>query len=147
MENGVRFRFIGNTRLLNEEIRRLLKDIEEKTKDCYNFMFNLALSYRSRDEMTRAIKKIMKGVEEGAIKQEDVSEKLVNDYLYVKTPVDVLVRTSGEVHFSDFLLWQSTTAQLCFTEKLWPDFNFWEFIKLIFKYQRSNRNFMKYISH
>lgn len=118
----------------------MLAECTERTKNSKKFTLNLALAYTAREEITNSIQNIMRGVEEGVIKQEDVSVKLITDCLYVTTPVDVLVRTSGVVRLSDFLLWQSTTAQLCFIEKFWPDLNIWDFLKMIFKYQRFVRS-------
>lgn len=92
----------------------------------------------ARDEITNSIKSIIEGVEAGMIEEKDINEQLISSCLYTnKSPdPDLLVRTSGEVRFSDFMLWQITSSQVCFAEVLWPEFCIWHLLAAVFNYQR-----------
>lgn len=93
----------------------------------------------ARDEITTAVRDVMKGIEENLIDENDIDEKLISNCLYTnKSPdPDLLVRTSGEVRFSDFLLWQITSTQVYFADVLWPEFNLWHLLAAVFNYQRN----------
>jgi len=102
-------------------------------------LLNAALSYSGKDEILRAVKHILKD----RLKPEDISEEVFEGYLYTKglPSPDLIIRTSGEIRLSNFLLWQSAYSELYFTETLWPDFRKDEFINAIQEYQKRERRF------
>ncbi|GJQ72163.1 hypothetical protein Trydic_g3257 [Trypoxylus dichotomus] len=119
MELGVCIRVIGNLELLPQDIRKLIADAIIMTKDNSKLFLNIAFAYTSRDELTTAVKNILKGVELDLISPDDINEQLVSQCLYTNgsPDPDLLVRTSGEVRFSDFLLWQIWNTNVCFAEE------------------------------
>ncbi|KRT83815.1 hypothetical protein AMK59_3610 [Oryctes borbonicus] len=146
MELGVCIRVIGNLDLLPEDTRKLIAEAVIMTKDNNKLFLNIAFAYTSRDELTTAVKNILKGVELGLINPDDINEKLISQCLYTNhsRDPDLLVRTSGEVRFSDFLLWQIWNTNVCFAEVLWPDFCLWHLLASVFQYQRCYADIQKY---
>lgn len=138
MSVGVCIRVIGNLELLPEDVRKLIAKAVLLTKDNNKCFLNVAFAYTSRDEIANAIKCTVNGVKTNKIAVEDISEQLITDCLYTNksTRPDILVRTSGEVRFSDFLLWQIWNTNICFTEVLWPEFCIWHLLASVFQYQR-----------
>lgn len=138
MEKGVKIRVIGNLKMLPNELQRLIAEVMLMTCDNQNSVLNVAFAYTSRDEITNSLKTIMQGVEENDIKIEDLNDSLIDECLYTNncSDVDLLVRTSGEKRFSDFLLWQTQATTFYFTEALWPEFTLWHLLGAIFHYQR-----------
>lgn len=108
------------------------------TKNNNRCFLNVAFAYTSRDEVTNSIKCAVDGVRSNSIEIEDITEQLITDCLYSNksTKPDILVRTSGEIRFSDFLLWQIWNTNICFTEVLWPEFCVWHLLASVFQYQR-----------
>lgn len=104
----MKIRVIGNLNLLPEDLQKSIADAMLMTKDNNKSILNVAFAYTSRHEITNSIATVMKGFEDGDLKQEDLSQSLINECLYTNkcNDVDLLVRTSGELRFSDFLLWQ-----------------------------------------
>jgi len=138
-ERNVVFRAIGNIMMLPARIQKMLMRFEEQTKNNTGLLLVSALSYGGRDEIVHAIRDIMKG----GIDPEDVDEELIDKYLYtagIPEP-DLIIRTSGEMRLSNFLLWQSAYSELYFTETLWPDFSRDEFMRAIMEYERRERRF------
>ena len=133
------FRAVGNIEKLPDNIRKLLRDFEELTKKNTGLVLSSALSYGSRAEIVNAVKKIIKD----GVRAKDVDEELFESYLYtagIPDP-DLIIRTSGEMRLSNFLLWQSAYSEFYFTEKLWPDFGRKEFIAAINEYRGRERRF------
>ena len=104
---------------------------------------HIALNYGSRDEMTRAVKKIVTDVMESKIDLNSIDDSLISSYLDTKEipDPDLLIRTSGEKRISNFLLWQIAYTEFYFTDKLWPDFDENDLYKAIFEYQNRERRF------
>lgn len=146
MTEGVCIRIIGNLSLLPPDIRKLIAEAMLLTKDNNKAVLNVAFSYTSRDEITNSMKEIVDGVDNDELKVEDINEDLISQCLYTNQSPnpEVLVRTSGEVRLSDFLLWQISNTQICFTKVLWPEFCIWHLLACIFKYQRCYRDLKKY---
>ncbi|XP_011333351.1 dehydrodolichyl diphosphate synthase complex subunit DHDDS isoform X2 [Ooceraea biroi] len=138
MENGVCIRVIGNLSLLPENIRKLISQVIIMTKNNNKTNLNIAFAYTSRDEITNAIKDITTAVKRTDILPEDINEDLISDclYTYHSTNPDLLIRTSGEIRLSDFLMWQISETCLYFSNVLWPEFCVWDFIHAIFYYQK-----------
>ena len=105
----------------------------------------LALSYGSREEITKTIQEISLKVKKGLISPENIDEKLINNHLYTQDlpDVDLLIRTSGEQRISNFLLWQLAYAELYFTDVYWPDFQNEDLYGAIINYQKRERRFGK----
>ena len=142
---GVRLHVIGEVENLPTLVREQLLNVVELTKKNSKGNLVLALSYGSQREILNAVKEIAQEVKEGKISAEDINEKLFENHLYTKDlpPVDLLIRTSGEVRISNFLLWQIAYAELQFLDIFWPDFQEDHFYQCIINYQNKERRFGK----
>lgn len=142
-ENDIKVIFSGRRDRFSKENIELLNKIEEKTKDRQGLILNICFDYGSYTEILTATKEISLLYKENKIKLEDIDEKLFENHLYTKDlpKLDLLIRTSGELRISNFLLWQLAYSELYFTKKLWPDFNNKELLKAIDNYQRRNRTY------
>ena len=142
---GIRIRAIGDLEALPEDVRNQLYNIMELTKNNTKGNLTLALSYGSQKEILNAVKELCKKVKNGDINENDIDEKLFEQHLYTKEipPVDLLIRTSGEVRVSNFLLWQIAYAEMQFIDVLWPDFTKETFFQCILDYQTKERRFGK----
>lgn len=146
MTDGICIRVIGNLSLLPPDIRKLLAEAMLLTKDNKKAVLNVAFSYTSRYEIANSMKEILRGVDNNEINVEDINEDLISGCLYTNQSPDpeLLVRTSGEVRLSDFLLWQISNTEICFAEVLWPEFCVWHLMACIFKYQRCCNDLQRY---
>ena len=142
---GLRIHAIGDLDRLPDTVREQLLNIIELTKNNNKGNLILALSYGSKREILNAVKEISKKVKDGEVDINDIDEKLFENHLYTKDfpPVDLLIRTSGEVRISNFLLWQIAYAELQFLDTLWPDFTKEDFFQCIVNYQSKERRFGK----
>ena len=142
---GIRIRAIGDLEALPEDVRNQLYNIMELTKNNTKGNLTLALSYGSQKEILNAVKELCKKVKNEDIDENDIDEKLFEQHLYTKEipPVDLLIRTSGEVRVSNFLLWQIAYAEMQFIDVLWPDFTKETFFQCILDYQTKERRFGK----
>ena len=146
IKENVQVRLVGNLdRLIGEydSLRESFLRIIENTKHNTGLVFNVAFNYGGHDEIVRVTKEISSDISEGKIKTSDINEKLFEQYLYTKeySNVDLLIRTSGEIRISNFLLWQIAYSEFVFTKTNWPDFTKNKLIKCIAEYQRRNRRF------
>ncbi len=123
-KNNIKLRIIGDPFKLSEDIRSQVAAAEERTKNNTALTLCIGLSYGSRKEMVRAIRKIAGDIAAGKLLPEELSETRMGDYLDTcgLPDPDLLIRTGGEKRLSNFLLWQSAYAELYFTDTLWPDF-------------------------
>ena len=142
---GIRIRAIGDLEALPEDVRNQLYNIMELTKNNTKGNLTLALSYGSQKEILNAVKELCKKVKNGDINENDIDEHLFEQHLYTKEipPVDLLIRTSGEVRVSNFMLWQIAYAEMQFIDVLWPDFTKETFFQCILDYQTKERRFGK----
>jgi len=143
LENDIRLTAIGNLEELPDEVYTVLTDTIKKTEACKGMILNLALSYGGRDDILRAVKKILSDYELKRIKGEEITEGLFSDYLFtaeIPDP-DLMIRTSGERRISNFLLWQLAYTEIYITDTLWPDFTKEELIEAIFDFQTRERRF------
>lgn len=142
---GLRMHIIGDIKKLPELVQDQLMQLVEITKNNKRGNLILALSYGSQKEILNAVKQISIEVKNGELNEEDITEKVFENHLYTKDlpPVDLLIRTSGEVRISNFLLWQIAYAELQFLDILWPDFGKEDFFKCIDDYQNKERRFGK----
>lgn len=142
-KNNIRVRMIGERGRFASDIVDAINVLEEKTKKNTGMTFVIAVNYGSRDEITRAVRKIMTDVEEGKIAPEDMTEEVFASYLDtagIPDP-DLMIRTSGEFRLSNYLLWQLAYSELYVTECLWPDFNKEELLNAIRQYNKRERRF------
>ncbi|KAJ1532384.1 hypothetical protein ONE63_000984 [Megalurothrips usitatus] len=141
-EHGVHIRIIGNLELLPEDLRKLMAQAILITKDNNRSILNIAYAYTAREEILQTVKQAVGGVTDGVLSPSNVTKELLSKTLYTnKSPTpDLLIRTSGEVRYSDFLLWQVSCSCVYFTNVLWPDFTLWHLLGAVFYYQRSYQN-------
>ncbi len=133
------FRAIGDIKRLPSGVRKLIDKFEKLTMENTGLIVTSALSYGGRTELVHAVQNIIK---EG-IPAEDINESVIGEHLYtigIPEP-DLIIRTSGEVRTSNFLIWQAAYAELYFTEILWPDFGRDEFIAALSEYENRDRRF------
>ena len=144
-KNNIRLQTIGDTKSLPQDTyNELMMSIEETSKNTGTTLI-LALSYSSRWEIKEAIKAVVCDAKEGKLSAQDITEITLNQYLCTKDypDPDLLIRTSGELRISNFLLWQLAYTELYFTQKLWPDFRKQDLIDAIVDYQSRQRRFGK----
>ena len=145
MKNNVRLLTIGDTERLPEGAKRKFEQCMEETSGNTGLRLVIALSYSARWEITNAMQEAVRKVQAGALKAEDVNEELVSSLMTTAgmPDPDLLIRTSGELRISNFLLWQLAYSELYFTDCLWPEFTEEEFCKAIVDYQHRERRFGK----
>lgn len=144
-KNNMCVRVLGDKTRLDTDIQEKIADLEEATKNNTGLHFQIAINYGGRDEMTRAMKKIAKEVEEGKLTPGEITEQVVEEHLDthgIPDP-DLLIRTCGEQRISNFLLWQNAYTEFYFTEVAWPDFSKEELEKAIAAYNQRDRKFGK----
>ncbi|MCR5369578.1 MAG: isoprenyl transferase [Clostridium sp.] len=142
-ENNVRVKMIGDRYRFAEDIIQGINTLEEETKDNTGLTFIIAVNYGSRDEIRRAVRRMLEDAAAGKITPEEVDEPMIASYLDtagIPDP-DLMVRTSGELRLSNYLLWQLAYAELYVTDCLWPDFDREELIRAIEAYNRRDRRF------
>ncbi|MEW6685841.1 MAG: isoprenyl transferase [Candidatus Edwardsbacteria bacterium] len=142
-QNNVRLRAIGRLTDLSLEAQELLKETIAYTSKNSGLILNLALSYGGRVEIIEAIQKLMADFSAGRILKENIDEKTFTQYLYAPDlpEPDLLIRTSGEMRISNFLLWQVAYTEIWVTETLWPDFGRRHLYEAILGYQKRERRF------
>lgn len=136
LKNNVKFRAIGDLSKFSKKLQTIIQDTEDKTAKCTGLTQILALNYGSRDEIVRAVKKLNE-------KNIEVNEENINSCLDTSNmpDVDMLIRTSGEVRISNYLLWQSAYAEMFFTQTYWPEFNTNELDDIISDFHKRERRF------
>lgn len=143
MKRNCRIRIIGEVDGLPEHTRKVVQDAERKTANNTGIILNLALNYGGRLELVNAIKKIAVDVAAGHMQMDEIDEQAVSERLLtgdVPDP-DLMIRTSGELRLSNFLLWQSAYTELWFTDVFWPDFRRESLYEAIRAFQRRGRRF------
>ena len=145
MKNNIRFQMIGDTEKLPEKVQERLNHCIERTSNNTGMCLILALSYSSKWEITNAVKKIARKVEEGSLDIESITDETIGKHLCTKDmpDPDLMIRTGGEVRLSNYLLWQCAYSELYFCDTYWPDFKEEEFYKAICDYQKRERRFGK----
>ena len=145
LENNVRLIATGDIERLPEKRREVLVDAINKTTNNTGLVLNLALNYSGRNEIIEAVKKIAQDVAVGRIKPDSINDGLFATYLQTNglPDPDLLIRTSGEMRISNFLLWQTSYTELYVTDVLWPDFSEDDFLQALLVYQSRERRFGK----
>lgn len=142
-KSNIKISVIGRRDRLSSEFLEDIDEAIEKTKDHTGLNLVLAVDYGSLDEIKTATKEIATLVANGKMKIDDIDDNTIFNHLYTKNlpPLDLLIRTSGEIRISNFLLLQLAYSELYFTDCLWPDFNEIELLKAIESYQKRNRRY------
>ena len=142
-ENNVRIKFLGRTEDFSPALQKLMRESAELMKNNTGVKFNVAADYGGQDEIIRAAQKLARRVQSGELLPEDISEKIFEAELdtFDQPPVDLLIRTSGELRISNFLLWQAAYAEFWFTDTTWPEFTPEEFIDALIDFSKRNRRF------
>ncbi|MEH2058483.1 MAG: isoprenyl transferase [Nostoc sp.] len=140
---GVRISFIGDLSALPKSLQTEMERSMTETLNNQAIHFTVAVNYGSRNEITKVCRQVAQLVQQGKLNAEQVNESLVEQHLYTAdTPEpDLLIRTSGEMRLSNFLLWQMAYTEMYFTDILWPDFNREAFYQALLSYQRRDRRF------
>jgi undecaprenyl diphosphate synthase len=143
LTRNIRLNIIGDLDDLPVPIRDTLMETAEKTRHKDGLIVNLALSYGGRSEIIAAVREIIAEVEAGRITKDDITPETFSHYLFTGDlpDPDLLIRTSGELRISNFLLWQIAYSELYFTTTLWPDFGREELIQACIEYQNRERRF------
>lgn len=143
IEENVQVRIMGEKKNLPAHTIKAVNTAIEQTKHNDGLILNFALNYGSRDELSKAIQRIANDVKDGNLSIEDIDEALVSSYMFrpeLKDP-DLLIRTSGEIRLSNFMLWQLAYTELWFTDTYWPDFSEEELVQAVKDYQMRCRRF------
>lgn len=143
IDDGVRVRFIGDRMNLDDQLVSIMDELELVTSHNKKVNLTIALNYGGRDEVTRAVKRLAREVEQGKLAAKQVNAKVLAGFLdthFLPDP-DLVIRTSGEARISNFLLWQSAYAEYEFIDTLWPDFKADEFSQLVSKFGSRERRY------
>ena len=141
-KDNIKLVFSGRRENLREDVIKAINECEEATKDCTGHIFNICINFGGRSDIVDATKRIVSDVQKGKINIDDINENMYFNYLYNKIPdIDLLIRTSGEYRISNFMLYQSSYAEMYFPKTLFPDFNKDEFDKAIEEYNKRDRRF------
>jgi undecaprenyl diphosphate synthase len=139
LRNNIRFRVIGRAEDLSPDIRSELARAEEKTAANTGMLFNIALNYGGRAEIVEAVKRLL----DAGVRADEIDEQRFAGFLYTagQPDPDLLIRTSGEMRVSNFLLWQIAYAEIWVTDTLWPDFRKRDLLEAILAYQKRDRRY------
>ena len=140
---NIKVRVIGDITVLSEGMKKSISKCIERTKNNTGITFNIALNYGGRDEIIKVTQKIAEKVKDGEIDISEIGEKVIEEHLYTANypNPDLIIRTSGEMRLSGFLMWQSIYSELYFIEKNWPDFTEEDLDIAIKEYNKRNRKF------
>ncbi|MDY6824266.1 MAG: isoprenyl transferase [Thermodesulfobacteriota bacterium] len=143
--NGIRLNAIGELGMLDDDVRAALNEAIELTAGCDDMVLTLALSYGGRAELTSAARRIAEDAVSGTLQNDDINADIVGEYLYTRDlpDPDLLIRTSGEMRISNFLLWQLAYSEIYVTDTLWPDFTEDEFVTILRDFAGRERRFGK----
>lgn len=140
---NIKINVLGDVSALSKGMQKSIYESQERTKNNTGIIFNIAFNYGGRAEIIKVVKELAQKAKNNEIEAEDIDEEEIEKYLYTKNQpdVDLLIRTSGEMRVSGFLLWQAAYAEYIFLEKNWPDFTQSDLEECIDTYQKRNRKF------
>ncbi|MED9968259.1 MAG: isoprenyl transferase [Blautia sp.] len=142
-KNRMKVKVIGDITAFDDDIQKKIVELEEFSKDYDELHFQIALNYGSRDEILRGVRKLAQDAVDGKVKPAEIDEAVFESYLDtagIPDP-DLMIRTSGELRLSNYLLWQMAYTEFYFTDVAWPDFHKPELIKAIEKYNERDRRY------
>ena len=134
--NKIKIRFVGKTELFDSEMQKIIRGLEEVTKDYDNYRINFAFAYGGRQEIVDAVKRLVEN-------EEEINEENLKKNLWLNTEPDLIIRTGGEKRTSNFLPWQSTYSEWIFLDKMWPEFTKQDLIECVEEYGERQRRFGK----
>lgn len=142
-EQGIRLGFLGGKDVLPAAVREALARAQESTAQNRQMLLNIAVNYGGRDELARAVRGLARRVRDGQLAPDDIDERAIGAALDTAGAQDpeLMIRTSGELRISNFLLWQAAYSELYFSDKLWPDFGKRDLLTAILDYQGRDRRF------
>jgi undecaprenyl diphosphate synthase len=142
-KNRMKVRVLGDLSGLDDDIRTRILELEEASKNNDGLNFQIAINYGSRDEIVRAVRSLAQDCRDGKLDVDQISEEIFASYLDTRgiPDPDLLIRTSGELRLSNYLLWQLAYTEFYFTDVLWPDFTKEELVKAIEQYNSRDRRF------
>ena len=142
-KNRVKLKVIGDISKVPQKVADAVRYAEEKTAEYSDFHLNMAIAYSGRQEIKDAIKSIARKVKEGTLDVEDIDESLISGHMYSPShpDPDLVLRTSGELRVSNFLLWQLAYSELYFSDVYWPGFRKMDFLRAIRSYQQRSRRY------
>jgi len=145
LDNNIRLNAIGQTERLPQDVQQTLHKVMTVTNKNDGMLLNLALSYGGRAEIVKMVKEIAIKVKNSNIEPDSITPELISEHLYTSEipDPDLLIRTSGEMRISNFLLWQIAYTEIYVTDTLWPDFTKDEFVQILIDYQHRKRRFGK----
>lgn len=143
LSENTRMIFLGDKSVFDDDLRQKMIDLENDTKHYTEMTLMMAVNYGGRDEIAYSARQIAEKVKNGELDISDITEDTVNDFLYTREApdVDLIIRPSGELRLSNFLIWQSAYAEFYFTEVLWPDFTPKELDKALIDFAKRGRRF------
>ena len=141
--DNIKINILGDIEVLNDGLKKQIKNVIEKTKNNTGLVLNIAFNYGGRAEIIRATKEIAQKIQKHELSVEEINEEEFEKHLYTagQPNPDLLIRTSGELRTSNFLPWQLVYAEFYFPEKFWPDFGEEDLLDAIYEYQKRNRRF------
>lgn len=144
-EKNIRLNVIGQMQRLPEDVQIALKTVMADAQPRPAMVLHLALSYGGRSEIEQMVRQLAQKVKNGEIEAEQIDEQIISEHLYTRSipDPDILIRTSGEMRISNFLLWQIAYTELFVTQTLWPDFSESEFFSILKAYQQRDRRYGK----
>ena len=142
-KNHVRFRFFGDLSRLSPKLKKLCEDAQNISATYHDVQVNFCLNYGGRDEIVKAVQQAAQDAKDGRLNPEDIDETVFSRYLYSADVPDpeLIIRPSGEMRISNFLLWQSAYSEYVFMDVLWPDFGPEHLDEAILEYHRRDRRF------
>ena len=142
-DENIKVKFIGDLTPLTDELKQLIIDAEEGSKDATGLNLNIALNYGGRDEIVYAVKQIADEVKSGNLETESITEQTISDRIYTanQPDPDIIIRPSGEFRLSNFMIWQAAYSEFWYSSVLWPDFKPKHLDMAIIDYQQRSRRF------
>jgi len=143
IDEEIRVRFIGDRTALSDTLREKMRNTEESSKHFTDTTMILAINYGGQDEICNAVKRISEKVKNGEVDTSEITTEMITEHLYTEDipPVDYIIRPSGEMRLSNFMIWQAAYAEYYFTNILWPDFSVADFDKAIAEFGDRSRRF------
>lgn len=143
IQNGVRINVIGDIGLFSKPLQNEIRQAMKKSEACNKMVLNIALAYGARNEITTAVRSIAAKISSGELNIDDINDDLISNHLYTsgQPDPDIIIRTSGEMRLSNFMLYQAAYSELYFTSVMWPDFTPQELDKAIIEYNNRERRF------
>lgn len=142
-KEDIRIKFHGRRHMFPEDIQQIISETEEMTKDNSAYDLNICFGYGGREEIVDASKRLAEDVKAGKVYPEDVSEEMLDNYMYMSDKPDIIIRTGGDRRTSNFLSWQSAYSEWFFIDKMWPEFEKEDFKAVLDDFKSRDRRFGK----